>query len=142
MQKLKRILKRASDHSLHLIVGLDLMVTGFVLLSNHHYFFYPPYPKEITLIENNSIVGFLGITVGALMICWVFGKDRSVKLNQWLTSLAAGYFAILSVVGLTHLFAPNSMPNMITDVIGKISMMLICWYMAKNNKSEGDHENY
>ncbi|WP_191668951.1 hypothetical protein [Lactobacillus delbrueckii] len=31
-----------SKNQLHLILGVDLIMTGITLVSHHHYFFWPP----------------------------------------------------------------------------------------------------
>jgi hypothetical protein len=68
MAKLKKAAASLLTDSLHAIVGLDLMATGLILLTNRRYFFWPPWPEWITAVENDSIVGFIGLCTGASMI--------------------------------------------------------------------------
>jgi hypothetical protein len=64
MTKMKKTLANLLTDPLHAIVGLDLVVTGLILLMHHKYFFWPPCPAWITTVENNVVVGLIGLVVG------------------------------------------------------------------------------
>lgn len=53
MARLKKAVANLLSSPLHAIVGLDLLVTGLILLTHRHYFFWPPWPEWITTVENN-----------------------------------------------------------------------------------------
>lgn len=119
-------------HPLHLIVGFDLIVTGLILLTNRHYFFWPPRPEWIIGFENNSIVGFIGLCTGAGMIWWSMAADKSIRANHVLIPTASAYFTLLAVTEFLHgFFAPLGTPHMYIDGLSELVMMLITLYMAK-----------
>ena len=128
-------------HPLHLIVGLDLIVTGLILLTHHHYFFWPPQPVIITAVLNDAIVGIVGMATGIGMIIWACSKVKSVKADHWLITIATGYYTILSMTELAHaLFAPAGEPHMITSGISELVLALVTLYMASlsDSKEEDD----
>ena len=128
-------------HPLHLIVGLDLIVTGLILLTHRHYFFWPPQPAIITAVLNDSIVGIMGMATGIGMIAWACSKTKSVKADHWLIAIATGYYTILSMTELAHaLFAPAGEPHMITSGLSELVLALVTLYMASlsDSKEEAD----
>ncbi len=128
-------------HPLHVIVGLDLIVTGLILLTHRHYFFWPPQPAIITAVLNDAAVGLVGIATGIGMIAWAFSKTRSVKVDHWLITIATGYYTILCMTELAHaLFAPEGEPHMITSGLSELVMTLVTLYMASlsSSKEEAD----
>lgn len=132
MTQLKKVVTNLLNNSLHAIVGLDLMATGLILLTHHHYFFWPPWPEWITAIENDSIVGFIGLCTGTGMIWWSVTKDKSIRANRLFISTASAYYALLSATELMHgIFAPAGTPHMLLGGLSEIVMMLITLYMAK-----------
>lgn len=88
MTKMKKTLADLLTDPLHVIIGFDLVVTGLILLTHRHYFFWPPWPEWITVLENDSIVGFIGLCTGAGMIWWSVAKDKSIRANRLLISTA------------------------------------------------------
>lgn len=128
-------------HPLHLIIGLDLIVTGLILLTHRHYFFWPPQPPIITAVLNDAIVGIVGMASGIGMITWACSKVKSVKADHWLITIATGYYTILSMTELAHaLFAPAGEPHMITSGISELVLALVTLYMASlsDSKEEAD----
>lgn len=132
MAKLKKSAANLLNNSLHAIVGLDLMATGLILLTHHHYFFWPPWPEWITSIENDSIVGFIGLCTGAGMIWWSMAADKSIRANRLLIPTASAYYALLSMTELMHaIFAPAGTPYMFMSGLSEFVMLLLTLYMAK-----------
>ena len=86
MTRLKKVVANLLNNSLHAIVGLDLMATGLILLTNRRYFFWPPWPAWITAVENNIVVGLIGVVTGLGMINWAISSNKSIKLNRVLSS--------------------------------------------------------
>ena len=130
-------------HPLHLIVGLDLIVTGLILLTHRHYFFWPPQPVIITAVLNDAIVGIVGMATGISMIAWAYSKVKSVKANHLLITTATGYYMLLSMTEFAHaIFASQGEPHMFVSGIGELAMALVTLYMAKQSPSgeEGDIE--
>lgn len=123
-------------HPLHIIVGLDLIVTGLILMSNDRYFFWPPHPKIITAILNDDIVGAIGTLTGLGLILWAYSKVKSVKADHWLITIATGYYTILSMTEFSHaLFSKWGEPHMFISGIGELVMALMTLYMAKQSPS-------
>lgn len=132
MVRLKKAAANLLTSPLHAIVGLDLMATGLILLTHHHYFFWPPWPAWITAIENDSIVGFIGLCTGAGMIWWSIVDNKAIGANRLLIPTASAYYALLSMTELMHaLFAPAGTPHMLMGGLSELIMMLITLYMAK-----------
>ena len=131
MERLKKAVANLLSNPLHAIVGLDLLATGMILLTNRHYFFWPPWPEWITAVENNIVVGLIGIATGLGMI---FSTDKSIKLNQVLIPTASAYFTLLAVTELLHgFFAPLGTPHMYTSGLSELIMTLITLNMARNS---------
>lgn len=134
MGNLKKAASRLLTDPLHAIVGFDLMVTGLILLTNRHYFFWPPWPEWITAIENDSIVGFIGLCTGIGMIWWSMAADKSIRANCLLIPTASAYYALLGMTELMHaIFAPAGTPHMYMSGLSELVMLLITLYMAKNS---------
>ena len=131
MERLKKAVANLLSNPLHAIVGLDLLATGMILLTNRHYFFWPPWPEWITAVENNIVVGLIVIATGLGMI---FSTDKSIKLNQVLIPTASAYFTLLAVTELLHgFFAPLGTPHMYTSGLSELIMTLITLNMARNS---------
>lgn len=132
MARLKKALANLLADPLHAIVGLDLLATGLILLTHQHYFFWPPWPEWITAIENDSIVGFIGICTGMGMIWWSMADNKVIEANRLLIPTASAYYALLSMTELMHaLFASAGTPHMLMGGLSELIMMLITLYMAK-----------
>lgn len=139
MKTMWRLLR--SKHPLHVIVGLDLIVTGLILMANDRYFFWPPHPEIIIDILNDDLVGAIGMLTGIGLIWWAYSKVKSVKANRWLITIATGYYMLLSMTEFAHaLFASQGEPHMYVSSIGELAMALVTLYMAKQSPSgeEGD----
>ena len=125
-----------SKHPLHVIVGLDLIVTGLTLIANDRYFFWPPRPEIITAFLNDDLMGGLVTLTGTGFIWWAYSKVKSVKLNHLLITTAAGYYMLLSMTEFAHaLFSPMGEPHMLVSGIGELVMALVTLYMAKQSPS-------
>lgn len=119
---------------LHLIVGFDLIVTGLILLFHRAYFFWPPFPRWITALENDSIVGFVGVMTGLGMIWYACQKDKSIRLNRVCLATASAYLTLLCMTELMHgWLAPQGEPHMLTTAVGELSLLLVTLYMAKKS---------
>jgi hypothetical protein len=136
MAKLKKAASRLLTDPLHAIVGLDLMATGLILLTNRRYFFWPPWPEWITAIENDSIVGFIGLCTGAGMIWWSMAADKSIRANRKLIATASAYFTLLGMTELMHaIFAPAGTPHMFMAGLSEFVMLLLTLYMARRSST-------
>lgn len=132
MEKMKKAAANLLSNPLHAIVGFDLMATGLILLTHHHYFFWPPWPEWITAIENDSIVGFIGLCTGVSMIWWSMAADKSIRANRLLIPTASAYYALLGMTELMHaIFAPAGTPHMYMSGLSEVVMLMITLYMAK-----------
>lgn len=139
MEKMKKIAARLLTDPLHAIVGLDLIATGLILLTNRRYFFWPPQPKWITAVENNIVVGLIGVVTGLGMIYWAISTGKSISLNRKLIPTASAYYALLATTELLHgLFAPLGTPHMYTSGLSELIMVLITLYMARNSPTRYD----
>ncbi|GHV97316.1 hypothetical protein lacNasYZ03_08190 [Lactobacillus nasalidis] len=142
MGKLKKAAVNLLTDPLHAIVGLDLVATGLILLTHHRYFFWPPWPAWITAIENDPIVGFIGICTGAGMIWWSLANDKSIRANRMLIPTASAYYALLSMTELMHgLFVPAGTPHMYMSGLSEFIMLLITLYMAKSSPTRRSSTN-
>lgn len=133
--------KLRTKHPLHVIVGLDLIATSLILMSNDRYFFWPPQPEIITAFLNDDVVGALGALTGIGMIWWACAKVKSVKVDHWLITIATGYYMLLCMTEFAHaIFARAGEPHMFVSGIGELAMALVTLYMAKQSPSgeEGD----
>ncbi|WP_230844932.1 hypothetical protein [Lactobacillus delbrueckii] len=105
-----------------------------ILFTHHHYFFWPPWPAWITTVENNIVVGLIGVVTGLGMIYWAISSKKSISLNRKLISTASAYFTLLAVTELLHgFFAPLRTPHMYTSGLSELIMILITLYMAKTS---------
>lgn len=139
MTKPKKVVTNLLNNSLHAIVGLDLLTTGLILLTNRHYFFWPPWPAWITTVENNVVVGLIGVVTGLGMIYWAISTDKSIRLNRKLIPMASAYFTLLAATELLHgVFAPLGTPHMYTSALSELIMTLITLYMARNSPTRYD----
>lgn len=139
MAKLKKTASRLLTDPLHAIVGLDLMATGLILLTNRRYFFWPPWPAWITAVENNIVVGLIGIVTGLGMIYWAMSTEKSISLNRKLIPTASAYFTLLAATELLHgIFSPLGTPHMYTSALSELVMTLITLYMARNSPTRYD----
>lgn len=134
MIRLKKAAVNLLADSLHIIVGLDLLATGLILLTNRHYFFWPPWPSWITTVENDIVIGLIGVVVGLGMIYWAGSTEKSISLNRKLIPTASAYFTLLAATEVLHgLFAPLGTPHMYTSGLSELIMVLITLYMARNS---------
>lgn len=139
MKRLKKAASRLLTDPLHAIVGFDLMVTGLILLTNRRYFFWPPWPAWITAMENNIVVGLIGILTGLGMIYWAISPEKSISLNRKLIPTASAYFTLLAATELLHgIFSPLGTPHMYTSALSELVMTLITLYMARNSPTRYD----
>ena len=139
MQKIMRIVKQLKNNPLHLFLGLDLVVAGLMLLTHHQYFFWPPNWQVLLNIENNSVVGFVGIVIGIGLICWDAGLTGAARANQIFLALSAAYLTWLGCTELMHaIFAPLSTPRMLTAGFQDLIMVLLSLYLAKTGPSNRD----
>lgn len=139
---LKKLINSAKQNILHVIIGTNLAVIGIMLLSHHHYFFWPPQPTWITSVENDSVVGFVGLVTGISLISWAFDDSRPIKINQILVSTASAYYALLSATELLHgLFSPRGVPNMMTAGVTELALLFVTLYMAKISPTKKDDDD-
>lgn len=142
MAKLKKVVASLLSSPLHAIAGLDLMATGLILLTNRNYFFWPPWPAWITAVENNMVVGLIGVVAGLGMIYWAISSKKSISLNRKLIATASAYFTLLAVTELLHgFFAPLGTPHMYTSGLSELIMVLITLYMAKESPTRRGDSN-
>lgn len=124
---------------LHAIVGLDLLATGLILLTNRHYFFWPPWPSWITAAENDILIGLVGVVAGLGMIYWAISAEKSISLNRKLIPTASAYFTLLAVTEIMHgFFAPLGNPHMYTTGLSELILVLITLYMARTSPTHYD----
>lgn len=134
MTKIKKAVANLLSSPLHAIVGLDLLVTGLILLTNRHYFFWPPWPVWITTVENNVMVGLIGVVTGLATIYWAISPKKSISLNRKLIPTASAYFTLLAATEIMHgLFAPLGTPHMYTSGLSELIMTLITLHVARNS---------
>lgn len=139
MARLKKAVANLLNSPLHAILGLDLLATGMILFTHHHYFFWPPWPEWITTVENNVVVGLIGIVTGLAMIYWAISSKKSISLNRKLIPTASAYFTLLAATELLHgVFAPLGTPHMYTSGLSELIMTLITLYMAKTSPTRLD----
>ena len=141
-KSLKKLINSAKRNILHIVVGANLAVIGTMLLLHHHYFFWPPQPEWITAIENDSVVGFVGLVTGIGLISWAFDEKKPIELNRILVSTASAYYALLGTTELMHgLFAPQGVPNMMTAEVTELTLLLVTLYMAKISPTKEDDDD-
>ena len=141
MLKIKKMVQQVRNNPLHLILGLDLTVTGLMLLTHQRYFFWPPNWETLLKIENNSAVGIVGIEIGIGLIGWSVGFLETTRANQVLLALSAAYLTWLGFNELIHaIFAPLSTPRMIMSGFQDLIMVLLSLYLAKTGPSNRDNE--
>lgn len=134
MQKMAKAVRQLKNSPLHAIVGLDLLVTGLILLTHRHYFFWPPWPSWVMEVENGIAVGLIGVVAGLGMIYWAISPEKSISLNRKLIPTASAYFTLLAVTEFLHgFFAPLGTPHMYTSALSELIMTLITLYMARNS---------
>ena len=137
--KPKKILASLLSSPLHAIVGLDLLVTGLILLTNRHYFFWPPWPSWATEAENGIAVGLIGIVIGLGMIYWAISTEKTISLNRKLIPTASAYFTLLAVTEFLHgVFSPLGTPHMYTSALAELIMVLVTLYMARTSPTHYD----
>lgn len=134
MARLKKAVASLLSSPLHAIVGLDLLATGLILLMHHGYFFWPPWPVWLNTVENNIVVGLIGMVIGLGMIYWALSPQKSISLNRKLIPTASAYFTLLAATEILHgLFAPLGTPHMYTSGLSELIMTLITLHMARNS---------
>lgn len=126
MKKQKTVARSLLSSPLHVIVGLDLLVTGLILLTHRHYFFWPPWPSWVMEAENGIAVGLIGVVAGLGMFYWAVSTEKSIKLNQVLIPTASAYFTLLAVTEFLHgFFAPLGTPHMYTGALSELIMTFV-----------------
>ena len=139
MARLKKAAASLLSSPLHAIVGLDLLVTGMILLTHRHYFFWPPWPAWVMEAENSIAVGLIGVVAGLGMFYWAVSTEKSIKLNQVLIPTASAYFTLLAVTEFLHgFFAPLGTPHMYAGALSELIMTFITLYMAKTSPTRYD----
>lgn len=139
MTKPKKAVASLLSSPLHVIVGLDLLVTGLILLTHRHYFFWPPWPAWVMEAENDIAVGLIGVVAGLGMFYWAVSTEKSIKLNQVLIPTASAYFTLLAVTEFLHgFFAPLGTPHMYTGALSELIMTFVTLYMAKTSPTRYD----
>lgn len=139
---LRKLISSAKQNILHIIIGANLAVIGTMLLVHHHYFFWPPQPEWVTAIENDSVVGFVGLVTGIGLISWAFDEKKPIELNRILVSTASAYYALLGTTELLHgLFSPQGVPNMITAGVTELALLFVTLYMAKISPTKKDDDD-
>lgn len=83
----------------HTMIALMEIAIGIHLIVHNQYFRWPP---MFTVVANDDIVGAVFVAVGLLMLYWVYGKRRSVRLNHTLLIISAGCMAILTAYQFLH----------------------------------------
>lgn len=137
--KPKKAVASLLSSPLHAIVGLDLLATGLILLTNRHYFFWPPWPSWITAAENDILIGLVGVVAGLGMIYWAISAEKSISLNRKLIPTASAYFTLLAVTEIMHgLFSPLGTPHMYTTGLSELILVLITLYMARTSPTHYD----
>ena len=137
--KPKRAVANLLSSPLHSIVGLDLLVTGLILLTHRRYFFWPPWPAWVTTAENDIVVGLIGVVIGLGMIYWAVSTEKSIRLNRRLIPTASAYFTLLAATEILHgIFAPLGTPHMYTSGLSELIMVLITLYMARDSPTDHD----
>lgn len=139
MTKPKKAVANLLSSQFHAIVGLDLLVTGLILLTHRHYFFWPPWPAWVMEVENGIAVGLIGVVAGLGMFYWAISTEKSIKLNRILIPIASSYFTFLAVTEFLHgFFAPLGTPHMYTSALSELIMTFITLYMAKTSPTRHD----
>lgn len=139
MEKPKKAIASLLSSPLHAIVGLDLLVTGLILLTHRHYFFWPPWPSWVMEAENGIAVGLIGVVAGLGMFYWAISTEKSIRLNRILIPTASAYFTLLAATEILHgFFAPLGTPHMYTSGLSELIMTLITLYMAKSSPTRYD----
>lgn len=137
--KPKRAIANLLSSPLHAIVGLDMLAIGLILLTNRRYFFWPQWPAWITSVENNVVVGLIGVVTGLGMIYWAISPEKSISLNRKLIPTASAYFTLLAVTEIIHgLFSPLGTPHMYTTGLSELILVLITLYMARTSPTHYD----
>ncbi|AZA17122.1 MAG: hypothetical protein DQL93_07905 [Lactobacillus delbrueckii subsp. lactis] len=137
MTKTKKAVASLLTSPLHAIVGLDLLVTGLILLIHRHYFFWPPWPSWVMEAENDIAVGLIGVVAGLGMFYWAISTDKSIRLNRILIPTASAYFTFLAVIEFLHgVFSQLGTPHMYTSGLSELIMTLITLHMARNTPTE------
>lgn len=99
-----KLLHRLKANTLHNILGFDLILTGYTLVTADHFFFYPPYPPQILAVLNSDWVGYFGIFIG---LCMNFVL---MQYNSLLVNLAYSFLYFLS--GFKFLFLITLGPDL------------------------------
>ena len=133
-KKVRTLIQRISHDPLHAIIGSDLIITGLILLFHQRYFFWPPYPRWIIAVENDSIIGFVGVLAGLGLIWWALEGDKSFNLNRVSLAVASGYYTLLGATEFIHAaLAPDASPHMFTTSLSEFVFVLIALYMSKRS---------
>ncbi len=118
---------------LHLIIGLDLVITGITLLLNRHYFFWPPSLPWIVDLENSETVGAIGLATGLVLIFLAI-NCLPIVYNLVVVPIASAYYALLGVAELTHAFcAMGSSPHLYVSGLSDLVLLAVTLVMAKES---------
>ena len=77
----------------HIVLGIGMMMIGMWLITNDHFFMWPPDSVEFA---NDDIWGGIFILIGFSLIAWVIDGHESIKWNRRLLSIASGAMAFLT----------------------------------------------
>lgn len=139
-----KLLHRLKANTLHNILGFDLILTGYTLVTADHFFFYPPYPPQIIAVLNSDWVGYFGIFIGLCMILWsekdtysfkLRKRINSISVNTFLVVSAITFFGFLASIEMMHFLFANGGPLMLTNLVADIAMLWLAFYVAKNSNT-------
>lgn len=137
-----KLLHRLKANTLHNILGFDLILTGYTLVTADNFFFYPPYPPQILYVLNSDWIGYFGIVVGLCMMLWsekdsykVGRRINSISVNTFLVVSAITFFGFLASIEAMHFLFANGGPLMLTNLIADIAMLWLAFYVAKNSNT-------
>ena len=142
MLKIKKMVQQVRNNPLHLILGLDLTVTGLMLLTHQRYFILATQlGNAAEKSKTTPQFGIVGIAIGIGLIGWSVGFLETTRANQVLLALSAAYLTWLGFNELMHaIFAPLSTPRMIMSGFQDLIMVLLSLYLAKTGPSNRDNE--
>ena len=85
--------KQVKRHPMHMILGIGLILIGIWLITNDHFF---PWPPEATDLMNDNLWGGAYAVIGLSIILWVIDGSESIKYNRILLVAATGAMAFLT----------------------------------------------
>lgn len=90
--------QRIKSRLMHLIIGIDLIITGIYLIVRDHYFWWPP---AFVWLANNDIFGAIYVLSGLGFLAWVF-LNLPPKAHAWVTSVGCFLMVFLSSYQFLH----------------------------------------